>query len=164
MNFDGKKFRRAVKNFRRAKLLKNFPRKILRRGIFLRKSLQLVQVAVIEVVKDFVQLRLENFEVNEHSELVQIVTANNRLDLPIMPVQPLTFAVIAANEMCRLERRTNIYLVQNFSISFLVAWHGNFQSVTQIFDGQKICLVNVRLRHFREIFFRQDNVRKAHAN
>ena len=119
VDFDGVQFRRAMKNFRRGKSFKNFPRNIFSRGIFLRESLQLIQKAVIEVVKDFVELRLENFEVNEHPELVQLVTANNRLNLPIMPVQTLTFAVVAVDKMCRLERRANIYLVQNFSISLL---------------------------------------------
>ena len=119
MDFDGKKFCRAMKNFRHAKPLKNFPRKILRRGIFLRKSLQLIQVAMIEFVKDFVQLRLENFEVDKHSELVQIVTANNRFNLPIMTVQPRTFAGITVNKMRSLERRANIYLIQNFSSHLL---------------------------------------------
>ena len=118
VNFDGVKFRRAAKNFRRRQSLKNFPCKIFRRGIFVRESLQLVQKSMVEVVKDFVKLRLENFEVDEHSEPVQLLTANNRLNCPIMTVQTRTFAVVAADEMRRLERRTNRYLVQNFQ-SFL---------------------------------------------
>ncbi len=119
MDFDGKKFCRAMKNFRRRKPFKNFPSKIFSRGIFPRKSLQFIQVAMIEVVKDFIQLRLENFEVDEHSEFVQIVTANNRLNLPIMTVQTRTFAGVTVNKMRSLERRANIYLVQNFSSHLL---------------------------------------------
>lgn len=115
VNFDGIKFRRVTEDFRRGKLLINFPRKNLCCWIFFRERFKLVQKPVVKLIKDAFKLRFKNSKVNQHSELVEFITANDCDNFPIMPVQASTFALVAANKMRRLKCSADFYFIQVIS-------------------------------------------------
>ncbi len=56
------------------------------RGIPLKKSRVLIEIAVIQSVDDTVHLFFKDFKINPHAQLIKLMSPDRHLDFPVVPV------------------------------------------------------------------------------
>jgi hypothetical protein len=81
-------------------LLEEVLRLVLRRWLDFPERLEVVQVVVIEAVRELAQVTLDVDEIERDAGMVQLGRRKRSLDEVAVPVQPFTLALIVAQKVC----------------------------------------------------------------